>query len=120
MCSEWAGLSLEAFLALNPLLAPQCDTIGLQPGSAVCVGDTIAFCSHVVVASASDTCRSIRREEVGLRSDWHQASGLCVVPRNRSLPNTPLRFGSPALPQRSVCWFTIDQSMLVTVRRARL
>jgi hypothetical protein len=67
-CRGWAGITLETFLSLNPLLSPQCDTAnggkGLQAGSAACIGDTIAFCSNVYTATATDTCRSITKAEV--------------------------------------------------------
>jgi hypothetical protein len=64
----WAGITVDTFLALNPLLALQCDAetggIGLQEGSVACIGDTIAYCSNVYTATSTDTCRSITKTEV--------------------------------------------------------
>ena len=37
---------------------------GLQVGNAVCIGDTIAFCSNVYTATSADTCHSIAKTEV--------------------------------------------------------
>ena len=72
-CRGWAGISVQKLIALNPLLSPQCDTArggqGLQVGNAVCIGDTIAFCSNVYTATSTDTCHSIAKTEVR-RPKW--------------------------------------------------
>lgn len=54
--SARTGITTAQFQALNPLVL--CDN-GLYAGSAVCTGNTIAFCNDVVVASPGDTCNSI-------------------------------------------------------------
>lgn len=53
----FGGIALDTFKALNPLVL--CDSIGVQPGSAVCTGDNIAFCNDIYVAAPGDTCENI-------------------------------------------------------------
>lgn len=55
--AAYGGITLDTFKALNPLVL--CDSIGVQPGSAVCTGDNIAFCNDVYVAAPGDTCATI-------------------------------------------------------------
>lgn len=58
LCSHWAGISLEQFQNLSPLLL--CGEIDLLPGSPVCVGDNLSFCSnHLIFATQKDSCASI-------------------------------------------------------------
>eukprot|EP00208_Stichococcus_sp_RCC1054_P004129 CAMPEP_0206135048 /NCGR_PEP_ID=MMETSP1473-20131121/415_1 /ASSEMBLY_ACC=CAM_ASM_001109 /TAXON_ID=1461547 /ORGANISM="Stichococcus sp, Strain RCC1054" /LENGTH=282 /DNA_ID=CAMNT_0053526753 /DNA_START=270 /DNA_END=1118 /DNA_ORIENTATION=- len=54
--AEAAGISVATMQFLNPFLVCLWP---LQIGSSVCTGNTISFCSNVVVASAGDTCKSI-------------------------------------------------------------
>lgn len=54
---------MDTFNRLNPLLL--CGDVPLQPGTAVCTGDTIAFCNDVVVAAPGDTCKKIAKNENG-------------------------------------------------------
>jgi hypothetical protein len=54
--SARTGITTAEFQALNPLVL--CEN-GLYAGSAVCTGNTIAFCNDVIVAAPGDTCTSI-------------------------------------------------------------
>lgn len=56
-CRDYGGISLTEYSSLN--LLSLCGILTPTPGSLVCVGDHLAFCSSRHVTAANDTCDSI-------------------------------------------------------------
>lgn len=95
MRSDWAGISLDEYTQLNPLAL--CGILAPAPGSLVCAGDSMSFCSNLYTTARGDTCKSITKSIgpiIAMDSDAMcnkipVGTEVCVAPSANAVSSAP-------------------------------